>query len=138
MTGQGTVVSVSENLATVLIRKTSACSHDCAECSVCTAPEYKVTVSNPIGAKKGDVVVIESQSSRVLAIALCIYILPVFLMLFASVLCEVLSFSAFATAVMFAAMIALWVLVIKKTNRSVKMQNVIVQIRVTGDIRTTP
>ncbi len=128
MTGQGTVVSVSEAFATVLIRKTSACSHDCTECSSCTAPEYKTTVSNPIGAKIGDKVIIEAQSSKILTIALCVYILPVFLMLFASVLCEVLSFSAFATAVMFAAMIALWVLVIKKTNRSVKMQNVIVSV----------
>ena len=128
MTGQGTVVSVSENSATVLIRKTSACSHDCTECSACTAPEYKVTVFNPIGAKVGDKVIIESQSSRILAIALCVYILPVFLMIVAAMVCDVFSFSFIATVILFAVMIALWVFVIKKANRSVKMQNVIVSI----------
>ncbi len=126
MTGQGTVVSVSDNLATVLIRKTSACSHDCSECSTCTAPEYKMEVLNPIGAKLGDKVVIEAKSSKVLFIALCVYILPVFLMLFAAVLCDVMSFSSISTIVLFAFMILLWVLVIKKANHKLKLQNVIV------------
>lgn len=126
MTGQGTVVSVLGNSATVLVRKTSACSHDCSECSTCTAPEYKVTVSNPIGAKEGDRVVIEAQSSKVLSIALCVYILPVFFMLLAAVLCDAMSFSPIFTTFLFLFMLALWVIIIRKTNRLVKMQNVIV------------
>ena len=128
MTGQGTVVSVSGNSATVLVRKTSACSHDCSECSACTAPEYKVTVLNPIGAKVGDKVSIEAQSSKVLSIALCVYILPVFLMLLAAILCDAMSFSRISTTLLFSFMIALWVLIIRKANRLVKMQNVIVSI----------
>ncbi len=128
MTGQGTVVCSSDNTATVLIRKTSACSHDCRECSTCTAPEYKVTVLNPIGAKEGDEVIIEAQSSKVLSIALCVYILPVFLILLAASLCDAMSFSFISTALLFSFMLVLWVLIIRKANCTIKMQNVIVSI----------
>ncbi len=128
MTGQGMVVSVSGNSATVLVRKTSACSHDCSECSACTVPEYKVTVSNPIGAKTGDKVLVEAQSSKVLSVALCVYILPVFLMLLAVAFCDAMSFSHLTTTLIFLFMLALWVLIIRKANRTTKMQNVIVSV----------
>ena len=128
MTGQGTVVSILGNSATVLVRKTSACSHDCTECSTCTAPEYKVTVLNPIGAKVGDKVLIEAKSSKVLSIALCVYILPVFLMLLAVAFCDAMSFSHLTTTLIFLFMLALWAIIIRKVNRLAKMQNVIVSV----------
>lgn len=128
MTGEGTVLSVSGTSATVLIRKSSACSHDCSQCSTCTAPAYETTVANPIGARKGDKVVIEASSARILGISLLVYILPVFLLIAAAIACEVCSFGAAATVFLFAFMIALWVVVIRLTNRKFHNSNTIVSI----------
>ena len=128
LTGEATVTSVSGNTATVLIRKTSACSHDCSECSACTAPTFETTVSNPIGARCGDRVIIEAQSSHILAISLLVYILPVFLFIAAAVVCEAFSFGIFKTLSLFVCMIALWVVVIKITNKKIHTSNTIVDI----------
>ncbi len=128
LTGEGTVISVLGESAKVLIRKTSACSHDCSECSACTAPTFETTVSNPIGACIGDRVVIEARSSRILAISLLVYILPVFLLIAAAIACEAFSLGALEAVPIFVIMIALWVIAIKLTNKKVHTANTIVDI----------
>lgn len=64
----------------VLIRQ-SACSGDCHKCSGCGAAQETLvlTAKNPIGAKEGDLVVIESASGPVLAGAAILYMLPLVL-----------------------------------------------------------
>lgn len=128
LTGEGTVISVSGGSARVLIRKTSACSQDCSECSACTAPTFETVVANPVGARAGDRVVIEARSSRILAISLLVYILPVFLLIAAAIACEALALATFSAIGIFAFVIALWVLAIRLTAKKTRTANTIVDI----------
>lgn len=64
----------------VLIRQ-SACSGECHQCSGCGAAQESLvfTAHNPIGAREGDLVVVESASGPVLKAAAVLYILPLVL-----------------------------------------------------------
>ena len=59
----------------------SACSGDCHKCSGCGAAKEAVvfTAQNPIGAKVGDLVKVESQTAPVLKAAVVLYVLPLVL-----------------------------------------------------------
>jgi len=67
--------------AQVLILRESACSGDCHKCSGCGAAQQALLVRalNPIGAKPGDLVVVQSASKPVLAAAAVLYLLPLVL-----------------------------------------------------------
>ena len=67
--------------AQVIHIRQSACSGDCHKCSGCGAAQETLilTVQNPIGAKPGDLVVIQSDSGPVLAAAAVLYIVPLLL-----------------------------------------------------------
>lgn len=77
MVGKGKIVKTCGNTATVRIRKSSACGHDCGECRVCNNPEIDVEISNPINAKPGDTVTIGTDTGKVLFSAFLLYIVPV-------------------------------------------------------------
>lgn len=64
--------------AQVVIVRQSACSGDCHKCSGCGAAKetLELTAKNPIGAKEGDLVVIQSASAPVLAGAAMLYMVP--------------------------------------------------------------
>ena len=64
----------------VLIRE-SACSGDCHKCSGCGAAKETLVFEahNPIGAKPGDVVIVESDTGPVLKAATVLYVLPLLL-----------------------------------------------------------
>lgn len=68
------------NAQVVHVRQ-SACSGDCHKCSGCGAVQEAMTLiaRNPIGAKPGDMVVIESQTGPVLAAAAMLYVVPLVL-----------------------------------------------------------
>ena len=70
-----------DGTAQVLHLRQSACSGDCHKCSGCgTAQEaLMLTAQNPIGAKPGDAVVIQSETGPVLAGAAVLYMLPLVL-----------------------------------------------------------
>ena len=70
-----------DGTAKVIHIRQSACSGDCHKCSGCGAAQETLvlTARNPIGAKAGDLVVIESQSGPVLAAAAMLYVLPLVL-----------------------------------------------------------
>lgn len=73
-----------ENGTAEVIRiRESACSGDCHKCSGCGAQKETmvITAHNAIGAKVGDMVVIESATGPVLQAAVMLYILPVVLFL---------------------------------------------------------
>ena len=59
----------------------SACSGDCHKCSGCGAAKEAVvfTADNPIGARAGDLVKVESSTAPVLKAAAVLYILPLVL-----------------------------------------------------------
>lgn len=70
-----------DGTATVLHVRESACSGDCHKCSGCGAAKEAVlfTADNPIGARKGDLVKIESATGPVLKAAVVLYVIPLVL-----------------------------------------------------------
>ncbi len=128
MTGEGIVVSVSNETALVRISKSSACSHDCTNCGACQNPTFDTMVNNPIGAKEGDKVVISSDSGKILLISLLVYILPVFLMIIAAVFCDSLNVGIPGTFITFVILVLLWIGVIRKVNKKAHTEHTIIQI----------
>lgn len=70
-------------MAEATLVRQSACSGDCHQCSGCGAAQQTMTLQahNPVGAKPGDVVKVESESSPILKAAAVLYILPLILFL---------------------------------------------------------
>ena len=79
---------VGNNRAELMVRRQSACGHDCASCGGCgpeSATQVMVLADNEVGAGIGDTVRVESESARVLGMAAAVYLLP-FVFLFAGYL----------------------------------------------------
>lgn len=70
-----------DGTASVIHVRESACSGDCHKCSGCGAAKEAIILKaeNPIGAKVGDRVTIESASAPVLRAAVVLYVLPLLL-----------------------------------------------------------
>lgn len=71
----------ADGTATVIHIRESACSGDCHKCSGCGAAKEAILLDakNPIGAKPGDLVNIESETGPVLKAAMVMYMLPMVL-----------------------------------------------------------
>ncbi len=71
----------NDGTATVIHLRESACSGDCHKCSGCGAAKEAVvfTADNPIGAKAGELVKVESSTAPVLKAAVVLYVLPLVL-----------------------------------------------------------
>ena len=85
----------TDGTATVLIIRESACSGDCHKCSGCAAAKETILLNadNPIGAKTGDLVKVESETAPVLKAAAVLYMLPLVLFFAGYALAAVLGFS---------------------------------------------
>ena len=70
-----------DGTATVIHIRESACSGDCHKCSGCGAAKEAILleVKNPIGARAGDLVTVESATGPVLKAAMVMYMLPMVL-----------------------------------------------------------
>lgn len=70
-----------DGTATVVHVRESACSGDCHKCSGCGAAKETVVfrADNPICARRGDLVVVQSASGPVLRAAAVLYLLPMVL-----------------------------------------------------------
>ena len=70
-----------DGTADVIHVRESACSGDCHKCSGCGAAKEAVifTADNPIGARAGDLVKVESSTAPVLKAAAVLYVLPLVL-----------------------------------------------------------
>lgn len=70
-----------DGTALVVHLRESACSGDCHKCSGCGAAKESVllTADNPIGARRGDLVKVESQTGPVLKAAAVLYGMPLVL-----------------------------------------------------------
>lgn len=71
----------ADGTALVVHVRESACSGDCHKCAGCGAAKEAVllTTANPIGAVRGDLVKVESDTGPVLKAALVLYVLPLVL-----------------------------------------------------------
>ena len=76
------VETLPDGAARVRIERMSACGHDCSTCEGCglMAAPIEAIAKNPIGAKVGDTVIIESGTRGVLKLAVLTYILPIVLL----------------------------------------------------------
>lgn len=83
MTQDAIVVKcLSNNMAEVVVTRTTACGSNCGNCESCIfQSELKTPARNLIDAKPGQRVIIESQSSRIYGAALLVYIVPIVLAL---------------------------------------------------------
>ena len=70
-----------DGTAQVVLVRESACSGDCHKCSGCGAAQQTLLFEarNAIGARPGDVVIVESGSGPVLAAAAVLYMMPLVL-----------------------------------------------------------
>jgi len=70
-----------DGTALVIHVRESACSGDCHKCSGCGAAKESVlfTADNPIGARRGDLVKVESDTGTVLKAAVVLYVMPLVL-----------------------------------------------------------
>ncbi len=70
-----------DGTALVVHVRESACSGDCHKCSGCGAAKETILLKakNPIGARRGDLVKLESESGPVLKAAAVLYMLPMIL-----------------------------------------------------------
>jgi len=67
--------------AEISVPRKSACGHDCEECAGCGVSGTSVyaRAKNPIGAKPGQKVVVESDTKNMLGIVSLVYLVPVIL-----------------------------------------------------------
>ena len=83
-----TQIATVENLlaggyAMISVPRKSACGHDCEECAGCgvTGAAVQARAANPIGAKPGQKVVVQSDTQKMLGIVALVYLTPVVLFL---------------------------------------------------------
>ena len=69
--------------AEISVPRKSACGHDCEECAGCGVSGASVyaRAANPIGARPGQKVVVESSTQKMLRIVVLVYLIPVVLFL---------------------------------------------------------
>ena len=72
---------LNDGLAEISVARQSACAHDCRDCAGCgqSAQAIHAYVQNPIGARAGQKVVVESSSRQIFGIIFLIYLLPIVL-----------------------------------------------------------
>ena len=112
----------ADGTATVIHIRESACSGDCHKCSGCGAAKEAILLEakNPIGAKPGDLVNIESETGPVLKAAMVMYMLPMVLFFVGYALGAIWNQGALIGCLAFVASIGLAVVydrkVVKKQN----------------------
>jgi Positive regulator of sigma E activity len=69
---------LNDEMAEVVVTRATACGSNCASCEACVFQnEIKTVAKNPIGARPGQKVRIESKSSTVYGAILLVYIVPI-------------------------------------------------------------
>ena len=70
---------LDKNHAEISVPRKSACGHDCEECAGCgvTGAAVRAKATNPIDARPGQKVVVESSTSKMMHIILLVYLIPV-------------------------------------------------------------
>jgi len=91
----GRVISITNGIATVQIRRSTACGDKCASCGGCSATKGNAIVNNQLGAKVGETVRFELDDNKVLLCAFIVYIVPLFALIFGYVAFDILYGVAF-------------------------------------------
>lgn len=99
--------NLGNGMAEIVVTRQSACGGNCASCQGCAEKnEMRVQAYNPIEAKPGQRVVVESSTAKIIKAAALVYIMPLlFFLLFYALgslaalsegLCVLLSFGGLA------------------------------------------
>jgi sigma-E factor negative regulatory protein RseC len=74
---------IDTHYAEISVPRKSACGHDCEECAGCgvTGTAVHAKAANPIDARPGQKVVVESDTKKMLRIVALVYLTPVVLFL---------------------------------------------------------
>ena len=128
MQNEGIVTHLDGAYATVRIRKSSACGHDCGECRVCNNPEIEINVANAIGAQEGDTVIIGADTSSVLWNAFLLYVLPVMGLFAIYMTLYSLSVPTYTTIISVVLWIALWFVFMRKKSKNVNIKSCILEV----------
>ncbi|MBQ7678373.1 MAG: SoxR reducing system RseC family protein, partial [Butyrivibrio sp.] len=69
--------------AMVRVYQKSACAHDCSECAGICGAKKTITVQarNPLRARPGDLVTVETLTQRIIQAAALVYLLPLAVLL---------------------------------------------------------
>lgn len=78
----GKVISITNGIATVQIKRSTACGEKCSSCGGCLATKGSAIVNNQLGAKVGETVRFELGDNKVLLLAFVVYIVPIFTLIF--------------------------------------------------------
>lgn len=114
-----------DGTALVMHVRESACSGDCHKCSGCGAAKETILLKakNPIGARRGDLVKLESATGPVLKAAVVLYMLPMLLFFVGYFLGDLFwQRGALVGCLAFAASIALIVLYDRKVAKTVNCE----------------
>lgn len=70
---------IDSDHAEISVPRKTACGHDCEECAGCgvTGASVRAKAVNPIGARPGQKVVVESSTKKMLRIIMLVYLIPV-------------------------------------------------------------
>lgn len=81
--------------ALIRVYQKSACAHDCAECAGICGAKRSITVQarNPLGARVGNQVTVETSTGGIVKAAALVYLLPLGALLFGCILGKCLGFS---------------------------------------------
>ena len=80
MENEGKVLCADGKIATIAVKRESACAHSCADCAGCMPAGLVMTDAiNTIGAKAGDSVIFEESTKGILRKALMLYVVPIVL-----------------------------------------------------------
>ena len=86
---------IDHNHAIISVPRKSACGHDCEECAGCgvSGASVRAKAINPVGAKPGQKVVVQSDTKKMLRIVALVYLIPVALFVLGYVTMALLGFS---------------------------------------------
>ena len=72
---------INSDYAEISVPRKSACGHDCEECSGCgvSGAAVHARARNPVGARPGQKVVVQSDTQKMLGIVALVYLTPVVL-----------------------------------------------------------
>lgn len=133
MTKHGRVIDLLGDMAYVAAIRESACGQNCAHCkSNCAKANVKFYAKNKIGAKIGDMVIVFADTKKVVLSILCLYVLPVILIMASVFLGSFLFKSDLATIFLCAVSLILWVAVIKIINKK-EIEHTVIKVVNTND-----
>ncbi len=118
---------LSPELAEIAVVRQGACSHNCSDCGGCmTAAQPTVTAraENRVGAREGELVVVETASAQLLGMMAFVYLLPMVLLIGGYIAaqaagltvgwCILVGLAAFAVSILLIVALDRW---IKRTKR---------------------